>query len=371
MSAPPLVHDTMPVTHEDARAYQQFILGMKLYWSDSMYRSVVTDAQRIDAQDPQQLEGEMVRSSETYRFFGWLEHYLQQYKYYGKHGLLTIVGPQKEELAEALEKGARVHPERLRLKPDLSLPTYYTSVDFHQHPGGVWSDDHDAFVYEYGARSTTPMLGDDADLHTRYARYVRDLCAPESILDAGCGFGKTTIPMKTENPGAKVFGSDLSAPCLKLAHLRSLQQELEIEYVQCASEDLDVSSDTFDAVTGSMLIHEMPQKAVAQSVAEAFRVLKPGGWLVYLDFYDIPGGVVGEFFHRGHSARNEEPFMTTLLAMDMNQELDSAGFEGIRVEKFEEAAGALDNGDGLPAKWRFPWTIIAGRKPNVGKQRTI
>lgn len=351
------------VGDRDHRAFQAFVLASKLHWTDALYSRVVEEATRRGTSDPAELEAEMIESSATYRLFGWLEHYLQQFKYYGRYGILVELQRIGEELSGVLEETREQFGDVLDLDPDMEMPHYYTSIDFHQHPGGVWSDDLDAFAYELGAGTTTPTVSEHGDLHTRYARYVADLCAPSSILDFGCGFGKTTIPMKQENPGAEVVGVDLSEPCLKLAALRAAQQGVEVRLRQMAVENLTrVETGSVGCVTGSMLIHEMPVAAVKGALAEAYRVLEPGGTMALLDFYEIPGGTVGTFFHLGHSKRNEEPFMRTLLTLDLNDYLASLGFTDIATEPFEEAEGALANGDELAEKWRFPWTIIRARK---------
>ena len=106
----------------------------------------------------------------------------------------------------------------LDLQPDLELPRYYTGVDIHQHPGGVWSRDEAGLVYEHGARSTTPLLGAaHADLHSRFTDHIAGELSPSSVLDMGCGFGKSTLPFATRFAGARVEAVDLSEPCLRVA----------------------------------------------------------------------------------------------------------------------------------------------------------
>ncbi len=342
----------------EARAYQACISGLKRQWSGPLYRQVVDLAgTNCDAKGIEQ----NLRKDSRYQVFGWLEHYLQQFKYLGRWGMLTEFTPQEEKLAKLLADAAAIEPDRLDLDPDMALPDYFCVGDFHQHPGGIWSDAHDAFAYEWGATLTTPMSADHGDLHDRFAGLVNEMAAPENILDQACGFGKTTLALKSLLPDARVTGSDVAGPCLMLGHKRAVEAGLDIRFVQCPVEDLRFDDSSFDAVTGSMLLHEMPPSAIRASLIEARRVLKPGGLYAQLDFYDVPGGEVGRFFHNGHSARNREPYMMSLIKMDLAGELEAAGFEDVAIVPFEEGAGALDNGPDLPHQWRFPWTLITGR----------
>jgi hypothetical protein len=171
----------------EVHAYQSFVVGLKLFWTRSIYERVAREAKALDLDDPRAIEREM-RKSVLYQYYGWLEHYLQQYKFLGRWGLMSVLERQDERLAAILDEYAREAPERLRLDPDLQLPKYYVQGDFHQMPGGIWSDACDAFAYELGSQTTTPTHAHDADLHTRYARYVKALCNPRRILDEGCGF---------------------------------------------------------------------------------------------------------------------------------------------------------------------------------------
>jgi len=344
----------------EVHAYQSFVVGLKLYWTRSIYEHVANETKALDLDDPRAIERKM-RASVIYQYYGWLEHYLQQYKFLGRWGLMSMLEKQNGKLSRILDQYAREDPDRLRLDPELKLPQYYRLADFHQIPGGVWSDACDAFAYELGSQTTTPTHDSDADLHLRYARYLRDLCAPQKVLDQGCGFGKTTLPLKKELPQAEVVGCDLSEPCLKLGHARAVEQQLPVDFVQCGVENLKFADASFDAITGSMLLHEMPPSAIRQSFKEARRVLKGGGYYTQLDFYDPPGGAVGEFIFYGHSARNREPYMVPLCKLNLVKELEKAGFTDVRIEPFEEADGALASGRDLPRQWRFPWTMIVAR----------
>src|SRR5204862_5065981 len=63
---------------------------------------------------------------------------------------------------EAAGEGTRAPPcATLELDPSLQLPDWYTEWDIHLQPGGVWSSDTAARVYELGAKLV--MLGENDD----------------------------------------------------------------------------------------------------------------------------------------------------------------------------------------------------------------
>lgn len=341
-------------------AYQSFVVGMKLHWTNTLYDKVVDEAQALGLSDPKKIEKKM-QGSTTYQYYGWLEHYLQQYKFLGRWGFMSHFEPREDDLQEIVDKYAEIESDMLELNPDIKFPKYYTLGDFHQFPGGVWINNTSVHSYEQGSRTTMPTHSAHADLHTRYVRMIKKLGKVKKVLDQGCGFGKTTMSLKKEMPKADVVGVDLSEPCLKLAHRRAVEEKMPIKFVQDDIERMKFEDDSFDIIAGSMVLHEMPPRAIRNTFKEARRVLKKGGYYTHLDFYDPPGGDVGKFIYYGHAARNREPYMITMDKMDLTQELEKAGFTEVRVEPFEEYDGALRNGENIPEEWRFPWTVIIAK----------
>ncbi len=136
-----------------------------------------------------------------------------------------------------------------------------------------------------------------------------------------------------------------------------------MHFSQQNAERTDFEGGSFDLVTSTMLLHEVPPPALRSIVQEAQRLLQPGGWFVSLDFYAPPGGPFGEFLHYGHAVRNNEPFMRPLCDTDVAALFREHGFDAIEIQAMEEKAGALgDDAHGFPPEWRFPWTAISGRK---------
>src|SRR5437899_5066146 len=74
----------------EVHAYQSFVVGLKLYWTRSIYEHVADEAKALALDDPRAIERRM-RASVLYQFYGWLEHYLQQYKFLGRWGLMSTL----------------------------------------------------------------------------------------------------------------------------------------------------------------------------------------------------------------------------------------------------------------------------------------
>ena len=343
-------------------AFQSFVLDCKLAWTREMFPAlrVEYDQAVAEAWAPQDAAGvrAMMRSNATAQYFGWFERHLQRMKYSGRHGLAPHFQAQHTQLASELDAGAQ--SGLLELDPAFQQPGYYTAVDIHQHPGGVWSEEVAGYVYERGARTTTPLLDADADLHHRFTREVLAR-APDArrVVDMGCGFGKSTRPFYAGHRELDVVGVELSAPCLKLAaRTAEAEQARNVRYRQADAAQTGLEPCGYDVVTSTMLLHEMPPSHIERTLHEAHRLLAPGGVSIHLDFL-TGSDPFRRYIHEGHSERNNEPFMPPLNDMDLAGAHRRAGFADMEVVPFEEMPGTLD-----PAfpNWRFPWTMIIARK---------
>jgi ubiquinone/menaquinone biosynthesis C-methylase UbiE len=345
----------------DARSFsagQSFITAVKMYWHTDLFGAVRDDYERRAARQPAppQTVADVERllgDSTTYRYFGWFERHMQRLKYSGRYGLVPWHRQERAEFETRLASQPRA---RVELAPELDMPRYYESCDIHQHPGGVWSDPLAGFVYERAASTTTPLAGErHGDLHDRFTDALEQQApAPERVLDMGCGFGKSTRPIVARFPRAEVEAVDLSAPCLQVAALGTERARFR----QMDAAHTDYPDGHFDLVTSTMLLHEMPPPAIEQTLAEAARVLRPGGKMVHLDFHRLRDPFA-RFIHYTHGRRNNEPFMEPLAEMDLAAVIERLGFRNVRIEPFEETDGAL--ADDFPA-WRFPWTVITAER---------
>ena len=345
-------------------AAQDFILGAKSWWTRDLYPAVRADYERraakLDAPPETAREVEaLMGDTQLYRWFAWLERHLQRCKYSGRYGLQPYHEQDRKELVDRLAP-ANLPDGALTLDDRVDVPKYFRVVDIHQHPGGIWSDDIAGYVYERGARSTTPLAGKrHKDLHDRLTDTVEEGGVPRRLLDMGCGFGKSTGPFIERFRDSEIVGIDIATPCLKLAARdAAAQQARNVRYVQADCTDTEFDDESFDVVTSTMLLHEMPPPEIDKTFREAHRLLEPGGRMVHLDFYHLPDAF-SRFIHYGHGRRNNEPYMEPWAEMDAEAALHDAGFSNVEIVPFEEADGTL--APDYPY-WRFPWTLIVAER---------
>jgi len=355
----------------EASAFQCFVRGLRGVWRDEAYRGSVEAARRAGSDEPAEIERK-ARESAAYQLYSWLERHSQQFKYYGRYGIVRWMEERKDELAKVLEESSKRHPELLQLNPALELPEYVRAVDTHQHGGGIWGDAADAFAYETSSSAYSFSLFNPRTPMELYAATARKL-APQAkaILDLGCTSGGSTRALARVFPGARVIGVDVCAPPLKLAHLRSLEQGVLTHFRQGNAEKLADADASVDLVASHWLYHEMPPAAVRRSLIEARRVLKNGGGFMAYDMYLVPGGAIGRWLQAGYAARNNEPFAHTYAGMDMEKELRAAGFTDIEMKiAHPEPSPEVQAGELPPHRTHYMTMITAKALPIAARGAT-
>jgi arsenite methyltransferase len=116
------------------------------------------------------------------------------------------------------------------------------------------------------------------------------------VLDLGCGRGAVLIATALRAPDARLTGLDLwrsidqsgNDPAATRANAVANGVADRIELVTGDMTSLPFADASFDLVTASLSIHNIPKPAGrAQAVREAWRVLKPGGVLLIVDLPKI------------------------------------------------------------------------------------
>jgi len=146
------------------------------------------------------------------------------------------------------------------------------------------------------APSFTPPLGtgDTADydrairIWTREQRWrgaMLDLLAPEpgeTIADVGCGTGSFAVLLKQRFPQLSVTGIDPDAEALDIARDKAARAAVTIDWRQGFADALPPGST--DAVTSSLVFHQVPLPGKQSGMAAMYRALKPGGRLLFCDY---------------------------------------------------------------------------------------
>ena len=96
-------------------------------------------------------------------------------------------------------------------------------------------------------------------------------------LDIGCGEGHNTRLLAKR--GARVTAIDISEVFVWHAKLLEDQEPLGIRYLVASAVELPFADSTFDFATGFMSLMDIPETGCV--LAEAYRVLKPDGFLQF------------------------------------------------------------------------------------------
>lgn len=348
------------------RAYLDFVLGLKQYWSRRLYprfSQQYADYITRAGAAPRTAEeaGPIVQTLPANPVFGWLERGIQKMMW---RRLEKVVGAEADRLVDQLNRLIEHPLGRLELDPHLELPAYYTQIEYHIQPGGVWSADTNALVYEVGAKIV--MFGDNDDyvFHRLFTRTAVPPGQYRAILDMACGFGKSTRPFVDAFPAADVAGIDLSAPNLKLAHQQAERLGKKITFSQRNAEATGYADESFDLVSATMFIHEIPMPALRRVLRETRRLLRPSGRVVFLDFHRT-GDPFRDFAMIEHGARNNEPYLPHLFKTDVVGLLCEEGFINAAMLPFDERGRGLVKDGDWPRRtdWHFPWVVVRAETP--------
>lgn len=149
----------------------------------------------------------------------------------------------------------------------------------------------------------------------------------EAVLDVGCGTGSLTLAAKARVGAAgQVFGIDAAGEMVAFARAKAARAGLDITFQAEAIERLSFASERFDAVLSSLMMHHLPGDLKRLGMSEVYRVLKPGGRFVIVDFADPNPGM---------------PFLGRILAMHMVPE---GGFKNLERCMREAGFGEIRTG---------------------------
>jgi ubiquinone/menaquinone biosynthesis C-methylase UbiE len=103
------------------------------------------------------------------------------------------------------------------------------------------------------------------------------------ILDLGCGTGAMALAIARASPGVTVIGVDGDPDVLERAHEKAQAEGITLELHQALADRLPVPDASVDCVVSTLVFHHLAPSMKRAALAEARRVLVPGGRLLICD----------------------------------------------------------------------------------------
>jgi ubiquinone/menaquinone biosynthesis C-methylase UbiE len=164
-----------------------------------------------------------------------------------------------------------------------------------------------------------------------------DLRSNSSALEVGCGSGGYALYL-AEKVGCRLVGLDINALGVRNANQLALARGLtsEIRFEQCdASKNLPFDDNTFDAVFSNDVLCHLPRRP--EVLGEMFRILKPGGRMLFSDAL-VVGGLLS---HEEIATRSSIGFYVYSPPGENERLIERAGFRQVRVTDTTESAARI------------------------------
>lgn len=148
--------------------------------------------------------------------------------------------------------------------------------------------DEATFVPAAGRQSLTSLYDPVVAVTMRErifrSRLVAQVAAgePTSVLEIGCGTGSLTTLLAQALPGASIAGLDPDPAALALAQAKDHAHR--VTWLQGTAVELPLSAQSVDRVVASLVLHHLTSAEKQSALAEARRVLRPGGRLHVADW---------------------------------------------------------------------------------------
>jgi SAM-dependent methyltransferase len=167
---------------------------------------------------------------------------------------------------------------------------------------------------------------------------VAELHAGETVLDLGSGGGiDVLLSARRVSPGGKAYGLDGSPDMIALARDNAAQAGVtNAEFLHGHIEDIPLPDGTVDVIISNCVINLSADKP--RTLAEAFRVLRPGGRLGISDVITDDGIDAAQ---RAQAEQRVGCAHGTLTQRQYSEVLRAAGFTAISVTPTHQAEPGL------------------------------
>lgn len=154
----------------------------------------------------------------------------------------------------------------------------------------------------------------------------------DGVLDVGCGTGSLTISAKKRaGYASQVYGLDASPEMIEVSQRNAQKAKVKVNFQVGVAEALPFDTASFDVVVSRLVMHHLPGELKQQALHEIYRVLKPGGYCLIVDFE--PPALTLPFHAKPHSHEKTEAVKEGMLHTDVEQFIplfEQSGFVQIK-----------------------------------------
>lgn len=221
-------------------------------------------------------------------------------------------------------------------------------------------------LYTNAELADVPKEAADVSLGCGNPTALAELAAGETVLDLGSGGGIDVIlSARRVGPTGKAYGLDMTDEMLEIARENQKKAGVDnAEFLKGEIENIPLPDGSADVIVSNCVINLSTDKR--QAIAEAFRVLRPGGRLAVSDI--VTRGELPE------SVRRDAELWAGCLAGSLEEGeyrslLEEAGFENVEVEPTRVYSDedidirSKERDVGSPISGKFMSAFIRATKP--------
>lgn len=182
-----------------------------------------------------------------------------------------------------------------------------------------------------------------------------------NFVDVGGGTGDIAFKLKQNRPSADAYVVDINHAMLLAGKSRAIDVGLfkQINWIRANAEVLPFKDATFDVYVTAFCFRNITN--LGQALAEAYRVLKPGGKFFCLEFSKVDNSILN-FFYKVWSfqvipklgrlvTKNESAYQYLVESIDrfytaeaFKALIEQAGFLGSKFTKLSQGITAIHSG---------------------------